>query len=119
MPQNSLNLNTLNPAGKLAAQKVDNQGAEIITSGGLNAAFLTATGSVKASGGRLCSIIVTSVVGATAVTIYDNASAASGNVLFVIPATAAVGTIYKPDIVAVNGIYASFGSTGTLTIGYN
>ena len=118
MPQNQINLNTLNPAGKLTPQKSDAQGAEIVTTGGVSAGFLSATGAVKASAGRLCSIIVNTTTSA-AVTIYDNAAAASGNILFVIPASTAVGTIYKPDISAVNGIYASFAGTGALAIGFN
>jgi len=116
--QNPSNLNTLNPSGKLTPQKVDSQGAELVTTGGVSTGFLSVTGALKASSGRLCSIVVTTVTSA-AITIYDNASAASGNILFVIPAAAAVGTIYKPDIAAVNGIYASFAGTGSLAIGYN
>ena len=119
MPQNPINLNTLNPAGKLAAQKVDNQGAEIVTTGGLSSAFLTVTGVVKASPGRLCKVIVTTALSAAAITIYDNASAASGNVLAVIPASATAGTIYALDIIAANGLYASFGGTGTIAVTYN
>ena len=119
MPQNPQNLNTLNTAGKLAPQHVDNQGAEIITSGGLYATSINATGVVKASPGRLCKVTVTTVLSAAAITFYDNASAASGTVLAVIPASAAVGTVYDFQISAVNGIYASFGGTGALSIGFN
>jgi len=119
MPQNQINLNAINPSGKLVAQKVDNQGALIVTDGGLSATSINATGIVKASPGRLCTVIVTTVLSAAPITFYDNASAATGNVLFVIPASATVGTIYKPEISAVNGIYASFGGTGALSIGFN
>lgn len=79
---------------------------------------LTATGVVKPSAGRLLKAIVTTVIGAGAVSIYDNASAASGTLLMVIPAAAAVGTIYDIQLPAVNGIYASFASTGGVTFGY-
>jgi|HubBroStandDraft_6_1064221.scaffolds.fasta_scaffold1123687_2 hypothetical protein len=81
-------------------------------------AALTGTAVVKPSAGRLLKVIVTTVLGAGAVTIYDNASAASGTVLMVIPSTTAAGTIYDINLPAVNGIYASFASTGGVTFGY-
>ena len=47
--------------------------------------------------------------------VYDNPSAASGNVLFVIPASTGVGAYKLPvGIKATQGIYASFGGTGTV-----
>ena len=79
---------------------------------------LTVTGAVKASAGRLLKVIITTTMSAAATTIYDNASAASGTILFVIPASATAGTIYSIDLPAVNGIYASFAGTGTVTFGY-
>lgn len=79
---------------------------------------LTATGAVKPSAGRLLKVVVTTAMSAAATTIYDNASAASGTILFVVPASAAVGNVYTIDLPAVNGIYASFAGTGTITIGY-
>jgi hypothetical protein len=81
-------------------------------------AGLTATGAVKTSPGRLLKVIVTTALGAGAVTVYDNASAASGTVLAVIPASSAVGLIQDINLPAVNGIYASFASTGGVTFGY-
>lgn len=80
---------------------------------------LTATGVVKPSAGRLLKIIVTTVLGAGAVTVYDNATTNSGTVLMVIPSTTAAGTIYDINLPAVNGIYASFASTGGITVGYS
>jgi hypothetical protein len=59
---------------------------------------------VKASPGRLCKLIVIAS-GTAAVSIYDNASAASGTVIFTIPANAATGTIYDLHISATLGIY--------------
>ena len=79
---------------------------------------LTATGVVKASPGRLLKVIITTTMSAAATTIYDNASAASGTILFVIPASATAGTIYDIQLPAVNGIYASFAGTGTVTFGF-
>jgi cellulase/cellobiase CelA1 len=79
---------------------------------------LTATGVVKNSAGRLLKIVVTTTLSAAAITIYDNAAAAAGTVLFVIPASAAAGSIYSVDLPAVNGIFASFAGTGSVTFGY-
>lgn len=67
--------------------------------------------AVKASAGRLCKVIVITS-GTAAVSIYDNASAASGNVLFTVPASAAVGSVYALDIPATAGIYVG-GTTNT------
>ena len=78
---------------------------------------LTATGVVKSGPGRLLKISVTTALSAAAITIYDNASAAAGTVLFVIPASAAAGSVYDVNLPAVNGIYASFGGTGSVTFG--
>jgi len=79
---------------------------------------LTATGAVKASAGRLLKIVITTAMSAAATTIYDNASAASGTILFVIPASATAGSVYDVNLPAANGIYASFAGTGTVTFGY-
>lgn len=51
--------------------------------------------------------------------MYDNASAASGTVLMVIPGATAAGTVYDINLPAVNGIYASFAGTGGITFGYS
>lgn len=78
---------------------------------------LTASGAVKGSAGRLLKMVVTVALSA-AVTVYDNAGAASGTVLFATTATPAAGTVYDVNLPAVNGIYASFAGTGTITFGY-
>jgi hypothetical protein len=50
---------------------------------------------VKASGGRLASILVTTT-GTNALNVYDNASTTSGTIIGLIPANAAVGlTVFK------------------------
>ncbi|SRR6266581_2701491 len=82
-------------------------------------ASVSATGAVKAAPGRLACILVTTALSGAAVTIYDNASAASGTVLAVIPASSAVGFRVVVDLPAFAGIYASFGGTGTVAIGYS
>ncbi|MDE2104625.1 MAG: hypothetical protein KGL39_45740 [Patescibacteria group bacterium] len=61
---------------------------------------------VKNAPGYLFSATVTTL-GTAALTIYDNASAASGRVLLTIPASAAVGTIYQFYL----GAYAANGIT--------
>jgi hypothetical protein len=80
-------------------------------------AFPTATAAVKTAPGRLLKIVVT-VAPSAAVTFYDNASAASGNILFIVPSAAVVGTVYDVNMPALAGIYASFAGTGTLAVGY-
>ena len=75
---------------------------------------------VKADMGRLCRVLITTVNGANAVLIYDNASAASGTIIGYIPASAAVGTIYDFSMPAVYGItIAATVSAGTFTISYD
>jgi hypothetical protein len=76
--------------------------------------------TVKTSAGRLVRIIVTTVTASAVVTVYDNASAASGTILAVVPIAAAVGTIYAIDMPALSGITVqSTGATGAVTVGYS
>jgi hypothetical protein len=81
-------------------------------------------GLVKASAGRLLKVIITTAfVTAGTLTLYDNASAASGTILLAIPqgaGTSSQGVIYTLDLPAVNGIFAgSSGITaGAVTVGY-
>jgi hypothetical protein len=77
--------------------------------------------TVKASAGRLCTVIVTTAVATGAITIWDNASAGSGTPLLVVPIGAAIGTIYQVNLPALLGITVT-GATataGVLTIGYS
>jgi len=91
----------------------------------INAVFTTPItlgqlNTVKQSAGRLVRITVTTVTASAVVTCYDNASAASGTILQVIPIAAAVGTTYVIDLPAVNGItIQSTGATGAITVGYS
>ena len=76
---------------------------------------LTATGIVVGRPAVFLGWEVTTAMSAAVTTIYDNASAASGTILAVIPASAAVGGYKLPvGIKAVNGIFASFAGTGTV-----
>lgn len=51
-------------------------------------------------------------VGTGTVTLYDNATTNSGNVLVVVPASAPIGSVYEVDMTATAGIVAA-GSTGS------
>ena len=81
---------------------------------------LTGTGAVKASTGSYYGYKVTTVLGAGVVTVYDNASAASGTVIDTIAATTAAGTtvILASPIPCSAGMYANFTSTGTVLFLY-
>jgi hypothetical protein len=74
---------------------------------------------VKASAGRICSVMVTTVTSG-AITFYDNATTNSGNVLDVIPsATAVTGASLQARMPAVNGITVNGPATsGSITISY-
>jgi hypothetical protein len=78
---------------------------------------LSADGAVATKRGVLHGITVTTVIGASGVNLYDNATTNSGTVLFSIPAAAAVGTIYSfaNGIPFDNGVWADFLSTGGFT----
>ena len=79
----------------------------------------TATGVVNAGPAIVYGYIVTTAMSAAATTVYDNASAASGTVLFVIPASTAVGFYTLPvGVLATAGVYASFAGTGTVNFIY-
>lgn len=84
--------------------------AEIITS-------RSTTGAVQDKRGYYHGCIVTTTLSAAAVTLYDNASSASGTVVDVIPASTAAGTIhtFPSPIKLSNGLYASFAGTGAIT----
>lgn len=78
---------------------------------------LTASGVIQGTPARYTGYVVTTVLSAAAIAIYDHASAASGTIVDVIPASSAVGTkgSFAQPIRCVNGLYASFGGTGTVT----
>jgi len=83
---------------------------------------LTASGALLAiPEGEYVGFVVTTALSAAAITIYDNASAASGTIIDVIPASTAAGTRVNnaSPIRVKNGIYVSFGGTGTVTFFFN
>lgn len=100
---------------------VDAQHALQTSSGGTTAVSVASAtpGAVKASAGRLCKVIITTL-GSGSQVFYDNASAASGTILFATAASAAVGTIYDVQAPAANGIYAAgAASTPVCTVLYS
>jgi hypothetical protein len=88
--------------------------------------MLPATRTSYATGGTplaitasyLCVVVVT-VEGSAAGTLYDSIGVASGNKLLVIPADAAVGSTYALYVPVANDIYFDGLENGpSLTIGY-
>ena len=74
---------------------------------------------VRNGPGRLLKVSVTTATASAAVTVYDNASAASGTPLLVIPSGTAAGTLYDLNLPALAGITVqSTGATGNITVGY-
>jgi hypothetical protein len=83
----------------------------------------TAAGVVSSADGSYVGYVVTVVTAVGAIVVYDNASAASGTVVDVIPSGTAVGSArnHATPIAVRNGIYADFvgGATGTVTFLFN
>ena len=93
----------------------------------LNANYAFGSGGVVISAipGRLCRVIITTaLVGVSStITIYDNASAASGNVLWALTVGGAnnvVGGVFPVDLPVLNGIFVTNASAtaGALALGY-
>lgn len=81
----------------------------IIAFGGTDTLYVPSNSglvAVRTGAGRLASVIVI-VSGAAQLTIYDNASIASGTPIGAIPANAAVGSVYQFYSPAENGILAN------------
>jgi hypothetical protein len=77
---------------------------------------LAATGQVIQGDGRLCGFFVCTTSSLT-LKLWDNFSAASGNVLLATTAALSVGWYPCPVSFGV-GVYATFGGTGTVTFVY-
>ena len=76
---------------------------------------LTADGVIANAPCIIYGYIVTTAMSAAATTIYDNASAASGTVLFVIPASQPAGVYQFPvGVITTAGAFADFAGTGTV-----
>jgi hypothetical protein len=108
--------------GNLVGMLADVMGIQLVSTGGLvTTAFAAGTSAntvIKATAGRLCNIVVTTL-GTAALSIYDNASTNSGTILMQIPASAAAGTIYQLNMPAANGItVAGVANSPGLTISW-
>lgn len=100
---------------------VDGNGYSLAAGGDQTAAIAAgATGPqiVKASPGRLARIVLAAANGAAAITVYDNATAASGTAIGYIAASAAAG-VYDFQMPAKNGITVGGASTNpAMAVGY-
>lgn len=82
---------------------------------------ISAAGSsaIKTGPGRLITVVVTAASTGT-VTFYDNASAASGTILLVVPASPTVGAVYSVALPAANGIFCvAASSTSSVAVGWS
>lgn len=105
------------PANEVLIQYIRDMAAAL-TSGGAggtsnNAAVPVQAGVfvVKASSGYLGGALVTTAGTSTAMTFYDNATAASGTILGIVPSGATVGQFFPFNMPAKNGITASGSAT--------
>lgn len=100
---------------------VDGNGFSLATGGDQTApinAGATGPQVVKGSPGRLARVVLAAANGAAAITIYDNASAASGTVIGVIAASAAAG-VYDFQMPAKLGITVGGAATNpAMAVGY-
>ena len=108
----------VNAAGQLSIAMLNGELAQFNRlAGGSIAQYvnLAASGVVANAPCIVYGYIVTVAMSAAATTVYDNASAASGTALFVIPASTAVGQYSFPvGVITTAGAYASFAGTGTV-----
>jgi hypothetical protein len=90
------------------------------TNGVSNAAVASGSSvAIKAGGpGFLCRVIV-NTLGTGVATFYDNPSAASGTVIFIVPASAVAGTIYQVIMPVLTGIFCVSAASGpVLAVSY-
>ena len=89
-------------------------GVALVSNSGNLAAYIAAATAgntvIKASKGKLMRVIVTTL-GTAAMSFYDNSTTNSGNILFTIPASAPVGSIYDVQMPATAGITAGGSAT--------
>ena len=98
-------------SGVPASVQVDLHGNVVAPGGSATVAIAagsaTSTSVVKAASGRLCRVIATGVAASTAaLTFYDNASAASGTIIGIIPTGTNPGQSFDIQMPASNGITA-------------
>lgn len=86
---------------------VDDQGHQIDGTATLAIGAAAGTVVVSSRPGRLIRVVVTTAGTTGAVTFFDNASAASGTVLGVVPGSAALGSVFELKMPTANGLVAS------------
>lgn len=97
----------------LLAMASQNQGAVQTTA----IAAAAAAASVKAGPGRLVTVLVTTL-GTAGLTFQDGLTA-TGTIIGTLPASAAVGTVYRFDLPAAVGIFCNSGvNTPAVTVGW-
>jgi hypothetical protein len=105
-------------AERLDATGDSQTGVQVTDTGGASTAFVPAAQVaplvIKATPGHIGSALITAA-GTTSVTFYDNATACSGNIIGVTPATTSVGQSYAFNYNAVNGITAC-GAAGSAAV---
>lgn len=88
-----------------------------------NATPVAVSGSptvVKNSAGFLSGVLVTAAGTNQSITFYDNASAASGTIIGIVPSGATVGQYFPFNMPAVNGITASGNANNpAVTVAYS
>jgi hypothetical protein len=102
-------------ADRIATTSDAQTGVKMVMVGGGYPAFIPAGQNtalvIKATPGTVVQALITST-GSTSVTCYDNASAASGNIIGVTPAATTIGQTFAWNYQALNGI-TCIGATGT------
>lgn len=90
------------------------------TQRGENSAFLTggAAAAVKDRAGVVATISVTATVTGS-ITVYDNPSAASGNLVYASAANPTIGTVIQIDFPCRKGIFVTPGSAGSIAVAYS
>lgn len=88
------------------------------------AAGVTGNTVIKAGSGALAKVLVTSTNGAAAISIYDangpTSGSVAGTVIGVVPASAAVGSIYSLGMPFQNGLTVGGAATnGAITISFH
>lgn len=91
-------------------------GVQATTYSGTATAAVTASVAVKASPGVVGTLINTGAAVSPTITVYDNASAASGTQLF--NGTLAAGQVLPLGLPAASGIYVTLSAAGTITVSY-
>lgn len=115
-------LNDRANAGFARALQGNTAGEAAMTVGGLQTTQVTPTSLtvIKSTPGRLARVLCSTANATNAINIYDNASAASGTIIGVIPTTATAGQIFDLQMPAANGItIAATASAGTITVSWS